>query len=390
MADMSGVTHFTTTMFRVRTGEGTPVNRNDDPQAKAILDSPVRSESANATQENRPQASEIATPSVVSKETRRFDGHEAIVWSVRFSPDGSRALSGSGGQIRNGGLTHGSDFTVRLWDVATGQQLQCFTGHQHFVQSVAFTPDARQAIGAGKIWAWRRWDIETGQELPGFTGEIGRPFFHLTLSRDASRLLSFGGKDKVLRLWDMTAASELWNVEGFAEEVSATAFSADGQHLATAGGGTYDTARGSLKPGSDHGIRIWNAISGKEEFRLRGHFSFVRGLAFLPDGRRMISAGADNVLRLWDLQTRKELRVFPGHTRPVNAIDVSHDGRWALSGSADATVRLWDIESGNELCRYEGHTSEVQAVAVSTDRRFAISGGYDETVRLWQLPEPEK
>jgi hypothetical protein len=321
-------------------------------------------------------------------EMRRFEGHQAIVWSVAFSPDGSRALSGSGMQVRNGRWTLGSDFTVRLWDVASARQLHSFAGYNHAVQSVAFTPDGRHAVGAGKTWACRRWDVETGQELPGFPGDPGKPFFHLALSNDAGRLLTWGGKDKVLRLWDVATGTELWNFEGLSEEVSAAAFSTDGRYVATAGGGTYEQLEQRLKPGSDYSIRLWNAVSGKEEFRLRGHTEFVRGLAFLPDGRRLLSGGADNVLRLWDLQTHEELQVYQGHKHAVNSIAISQDGRWVLSGSGDTTVRLWDIETAKELCRYVGHKGEVRSVAISSDRRLALSGGEDETIRLWQLPKP--
>ena len=389
LTEAGGVTHFTATVLRVVTAEGTPVNQNDDQKAKAILDRPIRSESANAVKEKLPQATETASTQV-AQELRRFDGHEAVVWSVAFSPDGSRALSGSGGQFRNGRSSLGSDFTVRLWDVASGQQLHSFAGHQHHVQSVAFTPDGSQVVGAGKIWAWRKWNVGTGQEVASFRGAPAPPFFHLTLSDDATRLLSFGGKDKVLRLWEVNASAERWKVEGLPEDVSAAAFSRDGRYAATAGGGRFDTVTFQVKPGVDYSIRLWDVASGKEELRLRGHAAFVRGLAFLPDGRRLLSAGADNVLRLWDLQTQEELRVYPGHARGINAIAVSPDGRWVLSGSGDTTVRLWNIETGQELCRYEGHTGEVRAVAISPDQRHALSGGYDETVRLWQLPEPEK
>jgi WD40 repeat protein len=55
--------------------------------------------------------------------------HTFAVWSVAFSPDGSRVLSGS------------SDNTLKLWDAATGTLLRTFEGHSDVVTSVAFSPD---------------------------------------------------------------------------------------------------------------------------------------------------------------------------------------------------------------------------------------------------------
>jgi len=40
------------------------------------------------------------------RELRTFTGHTDIVWSVAFSPDGARALSGS------------DDDTLKLWDLS--------------------------------------------------------------------------------------------------------------------------------------------------------------------------------------------------------------------------------------------------------------------------------
>ncbi|MCH8838447.1 MAG: hypothetical protein IIA60_11740, partial [Candidatus Marinimicrobia bacterium] len=69
---------------------------------------------------------------------RTFEGHTNLVLSVAFSPDGRRALSGSG------------DNTLKLWETASGRLVQTFKGHTNWVSSVAFSPDGRQALsGSG-------------------------------------------------------------------------------------------------------------------------------------------------------------------------------------------------------------------------------------------------
>jgi WD40 repeat protein len=66
---------------------------------------------------------------------------------VAFSSDGRRAISGSG------------DKTVRLWDVATGKELHCFTGHTDTVWGVAFSPDDRYALSASQDKTLRLWRL---------------------------------------------------------------------------------------------------------------------------------------------------------------------------------------------------------------------------------------
>jgi WD40 repeat protein len=62
-----------------------------------------------------------------------------MLMSVAFSPDGKTLASGSW------------DKTVRLWDIATQQQLgESLVGHSDLVYSVAFSPDGK-TLASGRI-----------------------------------------------------------------------------------------------------------------------------------------------------------------------------------------------------------------------------------------------
>ena len=65
-----------------------------------------------------------------NRDLRRCIGHTASVWSVAFSPDGTRMLSGS------------KDGSVRLWDVETGRELRRLDGHDDLVTASPSRPMA--------------------------------------------------------------------------------------------------------------------------------------------------------------------------------------------------------------------------------------------------------
>jgi serine/threonine protein kinase len=95
------------------------------------------------------------------QEVRRFTGHESTVRSVAVTPDGKYVVSGSG------------DKTVRLWELATGKEVRRFTGHADWVRSVAVTPDGKYVVSGSGDKTVRLWELATGQEVRRFTGHEG-------------------------------------------------------------------------------------------------------------------------------------------------------------------------------------------------------------------------
>lgn len=79
------------------------------------------------------------------REIRRFVGHEDVVRNLAWSPDGRMALSGGGSLFQSAGTV---DRTLILWDVATGQVIRRFEGHNDVVEDIAFSPDGGSALSA--------------------------------------------------------------------------------------------------------------------------------------------------------------------------------------------------------------------------------------------------
>jgi WD40 repeat protein len=292
--------------------------------------------------------------------------HWARIQSVAWSADGTRIVSGGGG-----------DCVIRVWDAHTLRERAVLRGHKHVVLSVAVSRDGRHVLSGSWDKTVRWWHAQTGEPRRRF--DVPAQVYCVALSPDGRHFLS-GDAGNVLRLWDVETGQELRRFRGHSAPVHSVAFSPDG--------------RRALSGGHDHTVRLWDVAGGEQLRRLEGHTGAVSAVAFSPDGCLALSANdcqgdgsnqpaPDYQLRLWDLDSGQEVRRFVGHAHPVRGLAVSPDGRRVLSCGADATIRSWEVETGKELARFEGHAGPVMGVAFSADGRRAVSGGVDGTVRLW-------
>jgi WD40 repeat protein len=300
-------------------------------------------------------------PSVMMAASRQplrlLTGHADAVWSVGFSRDGRRIVSG------------GKDHTIRLWDAASGQEVRCLRGSPQEVRSVALSSDSSQVLAATGA-SVRIWEVASGQETGRFTGHTDA-VRSVALLPGGARAAS-AGDDRTVRIWDVQTGKELQRIGKHTGGVTSIAVSPDGLQL--------------LSASRDQALCLWDLRNGQELRRFALSPAHVLAVAFSPDGRLALSGHFDTILRLWEVETGRELRRFQGHKQMITASAFTADGR-VLSGSQDHGVCLWDVDSGCLQCRFEGHTGGVTGVAVSPDSRHAVSGSLDKTLCLWELTE---
>ena len=76
-----------------------------------------------------------------------LQGHSSPVWSVCYSPDGTKVVSGS------------TDNTVRIWDTTTGAELSILQGHSDYVRSVCYSPDGTEVVSGSDDNTVRIWNM---------------------------------------------------------------------------------------------------------------------------------------------------------------------------------------------------------------------------------------
>jgi WD40 repeat protein len=152
-------------------------------------------------------------------------------------------------------------------------------------------------------------------------------------------------------------------------------------------------------------ITCWAAYADDRpilQLDTRGHMAAIGGIAFTPDGTKVISAGDDKVIRVWDLASGKTVRTMRGESAlgslgKIFAMTLSPDGKLlAVGGDLGIlpgteprqddkvqNIRLYDFKSGKLMALLKGHTGVVRALGFSADGSMLISGSGDNTAIIW-------
>jgi WD40 repeat protein len=100
-------------------------------------------------------------------------------------------------------------------------------------------------------------------------------------------------------------------------------------------------------------VRLCDAVTGQLLEDLQGHLNAALGVAFSPDGRRLISSwGGREAVKLWDVGTRQELLNLSGTGSELREAFWSDDGDTILAGRWHAW-QAWHAPSWEEIAAAE-------------------------------------
>ena len=229
------------------------------------------------------------------KELFNLDEEGIAFQNPAFSPDGTRIAAVRRRTGEEGGGEGRDQREARVWDIATGRASTTIPD----CSVMTFDPDGKRLAGVAyspeRSARARLWDAVTGEErarLEWPTAGMGAS--SIAFSPDGRRIAATVScrdlrEPRELRVelvvWD--AASGKVRELGHAHHRGVT-FSPDGARIAAFmrdnvlhGPGTAD-------------IGLWDAVTGRQVLVLKGNASWAEpnshGIAFSPDGARMLSA----------------------------------------------------------------------------------------------------
>jgi WD40 repeat protein len=282
--------------------------------------------------------------------------HDNWVRGMAVSPDGTKAVSSSlddtvalwdltnGQQIyklpghgKLGGyrtvaftangkffLSFGDDYYLRKWDVKTGKAVI-----EHRLEPGGRKPSGEEA------GPWAKGEMISGEGV--FTPD-GRTF-----------VLNLGTKFHVFDVANGKQRDPISYRQGI-NLGSHIAISPDGKYLLASSWGEYipkivaGRQIGNIEPKSHH-VHMWELSSGKPVHELELPDGAAGPVAFSSDGTLFAEGGGrpHGHIRLYDTATGREVRVLEGFQTSVRSLAFLPDGKRLLSGMTDTTALVWDL-----------------------------------------------
>lgn len=282
--------------------------------ASSVSWSPDSTRLAVGTNEGTILVWDVAAQAVVAV----LGGHEGGVGMVAWSPDG--ALIASNGR---------TDALVSVWEAESGHLVQSFSGHSETVTAVSWSPDGTVVASSSNDSTLRLWDVASGEQIRSFSVNALDQVLFVARSPDGEEMVATGGTGLVqLRPPDNLRLSVTLNRHG--APVTAAAWRGDSQAFAT-GDSTgrillwsfpttendaplldwnAQVAVRSLAFAPDDTIlavvlggngRFYNASSGEQIGNALPLHPFSGNLAWSPDGLSVAGVGSDGLVRVWQV-----------------------------------------------------------------------------------------
>ncbi|NOZ38734.1 MAG: hypothetical protein GXP24_00735 [Planctomycetes bacterium] len=216
--------------------------------------------------------------------------HDDVFFDVSFRPDGLQLAAAC------------SDGSVRVFDVATGEQTRKIDNHADWVTDLCYSADGKLLATASRDKTAKVFSAETGELIATYSGS-NKPVEAVAISPDAKQVISTSGN--VVRIWNVEDSKVVGDLSGFGAEVFALLTDAESVIAASA----------------DKSVRRFTLADRKQSLAITDHPHSVLSLAWHVASKRLSTGCFDGTVSLWNLEDGALLKRFvaiPPKATPAN------------------------------------------------------------------------
>lgn len=281
---------------------------------------------------------------------------------------------------------------VKIWSMATGEEIRKLKDFKGYLSSAAFSPDGRTLAAVITRYSFkenrydikseiRTWDVPSGspkQVVPVSTQSSTSLVFALN---GRQLLVSGTGRDDgrpyaTLELADLQSGS-LGKIATREEgNASSAVLSPDGRMVAfqTDASSVYlvDTANWKIKQTFNENSDSSFVNNAARRFLLS--VKNVTTLAFSADGKTVTGEIEQGGIKLWDARTGEVKKQLGDQDETGSTAAISTNGSIVVeTGGEDGTLRIWNLATG-EKKNISTDQGAITALAVSADgQRLAVA-----------------
>jgi WD40 repeat protein len=303
-------------------------------------------------------------------------GHAVDVTAIRFAPDGKLLATGDDNGV------------CRLWNYDDAREKwvagAILEAHSRTITALAFVDGGARLVSSSGDNSCGQWDVDAGRELTALVLDHPAWVSDMVAAPDGQTALTCCEDGKV-RLWSLPEA-----------RVLKTFAARSNKRLFTSIDRSPDGRLAAATCAADGAVQIWDLESGEERtvagddgaqgpWLDLGERGGIWAARFAPNGAGLLALGGNDA-RLIDLATRRIIVRYSPHGIVASA-DVSPDGSRIVTGSWDRTAKIWDAATGRVVAKLQGHEGQVNSVAFSPDNARILTASDDGTVRLWNAAD---